>query len=56
MHSVDEHGLLWSPERYRAAFAGFASPRLLVSIKHGPSDFFRLLPANPTLGLSDQHS
>jgi hypothetical protein len=43
--------LLWSPERYRAVFSGFDSPWLLASIKHGPSDFFRLLPHNPTLGL-----
>jgi hypothetical protein len=43
--------LLWSPERYRAVFHGFDSPWLLASIKHGPSDFFRLLPHNPTLGL-----
>ncbi len=43
--------LLWSPERYRAVFNRFDSPWLLASIKHGPSDFFRLLPHNPTLGL-----
>lgn len=43
--------LIWSPERYRAVFAGFDSPNLLASIKHGPADFFRLLPPNPTLGL-----
>lgn len=43
--------LISSPERYRAVFAGFISPHLLVSIKHGPADFFRLLPPNPTIGL-----
>lgn len=43
--------LLYSPERYRAVFAGFDSPQLLASIKHSPADFFRLLPHNPTLGL-----
>lgn len=43
--------LLWSRKRYRAVFDGFDSPWLLASIKHGPSDFFRLLPHNPTLGL-----
>jgi hypothetical protein len=43
--------LLWSPERYHETFAGFDSPHLLVSIKHGPADFFRFLPDNPTLGL-----
>jgi hypothetical protein len=44
--------LLWSPARYRATFAGLSSPSLLVSIKHGPADFFRFLPPNPTLGIS----
>ncbi|GAB4191090.1 MAG: hypothetical protein OHK0022_04530 [Roseiflexaceae bacterium] len=43
--------LIWSAERYHAVFQGFESPRLLTSIKHGPTDFFRLLPPNPTLGL-----
>jgi hypothetical protein len=43
--------LLWSPEHYQETFAGFESPHLLVSIKHGPADFFRFLPPNPTLGL-----
>lgn len=43
--------LMWSRERYRAVFGDLASPNLLVSIKHGPSDFFRHLPHNPTIGL-----
>ncbi len=43
--------LLYSPERYRAVFADQRDPHLLVSLKHAPADFFRLLPANPTLGL-----
>lgn len=43
--------LLWSPTRYGVTFADYTSPHLLVSIKHGPSDFFRHLPHNPTLGL-----
>lgn len=43
--------LMWSPERYRDVFGSYHSPNLLVSIKHGPSDFFRYLPINPTLGL-----
>ncbi len=48
---IDELGdLMWSPARYRAVFAGFDSPYLMASIKHGPSDFFRLLPHNATLG------
>ncbi|KAB8145888.1 hypothetical protein F8S13_02075 [Chloroflexia bacterium SDU3-3] len=43
--------LLWSPAQYRAVFGDMRSPSLLVSIKHGPADFFRTLPPNPTLGL-----
>ncbi|MCS6882690.1 MAG: hypothetical protein RMK84_15055 [Oscillochloridaceae bacterium] len=43
--------LLWSPERYWSVFGTYRSPYLLASIKHGPSDFFRHLPPNPTLGL-----
>lgn len=43
--------LLWSPERYEAVFGGYSSPHLLVSVKHGPADFFRHLPPNPTIGL-----
>lgn len=43
--------LLWSPERYRSVFGTYRSKCLLASIKHGPSDFFRHLPPNPTLGL-----
>ncbi|NOK59478.1 MAG: hypothetical protein GFH27_549285n3 [Chloroflexi bacterium AL-W] len=43
--------LMWSPERYRATFARYTSPHLVISIKHGPSDFFRLQPRNPTLGI-----
>jgi hypothetical protein len=42
----------WSPERYTATFGDLRSPNLLVSIKHGPADFFRMLPPNPTLGLA----
>ncbi len=43
--------MLWSPERYRNVFGAYQSPYLLTSIKHGPSDFFRHLPLNATLGL-----
>jgi hypothetical protein len=43
--------LIWSPERYQAVFRGYTSALLLTSIKHGPMDFFRFLPHNPTLGL-----
>ena len=44
--------LLWSPERYHETFGGLSSSSLIVSIKHGPADFFRFLPPNPTLGNS----
>lgn len=44
--------LLWSPACYREVFAGYTSSHLLVSIKHGPADFFRILPPNPTLGIA----
>ncbi|WP_129629377.1 hypothetical protein [Candidatus Oscillochloris fontis] len=43
--------LVSSPARYAATFGDLTSPALLVSVKHTPADFFRLLPANPTLGL-----
>jgi hypothetical protein len=43
--------LICSPERYHATFGDLRSAHLLVSIKHGPADFFRLMPPNPTLGL-----
>lgn len=43
--------LHWSAERYHAVFGGYRSPHMLVSLKYGPSDFFRHLPPNPTLGL-----
>jgi hypothetical protein len=43
--------LICSPERYRETFGDMDSPHLLVAIKHGPADFFRRLPPNPTLGL-----
>jgi hypothetical protein len=43
--------LMWSPARYQAAFGGYSSPNLIVSVQHGPSDFSRRLPHNPTIGL-----
>ncbi|NNJ08878.1 hypothetical protein EKD04_000900 [Chloroflexales bacterium ZM16-3] len=43
--------LICSPERYAEVFGGLSSPNLLASVKHGPADFFRLMPHNPTLGL-----
>ncbi len=47
----DVGDLHWSRERYRAVFSGYRSPHMLVSLKYGPSDFFRHLAPNPTLGL-----
>lgn len=41
--------LLWNPATFDRVFAGIDSPALLVSVKHGDSDFFRHLPLNPTL-------
>ncbi len=42
---------MWSKERYQSVFDGYDSPWLMVSMKHGPSDFFRFLPHNPTSGM-----
>lgn len=39
--------MLWSPERYQAVFAGFDSPHMLASVKHGPGDFFSYGTAQP---------
>jgi hypothetical protein len=44
--------MMWSRERYLEVFGDQRSPNLLVSIKHTPTDFYRFLPDNPTLGLS----
>ncbi len=41
--------LLWNPATFERAFKDVRSSALLVSIKHGDSDFFRHLPLNPTL-------
>ncbi|HEY7063193.1 MAG TPA: hypothetical protein VII06_17075 [Chloroflexota bacterium] len=38
------------PAVYAAAFDGFDSPSLVVSLKYGPGDFFSYLLLNPTLG------
>lgn len=39
--------LMWNPETLRRALEGIDSKRLIVSMKHGESDFFRYLPLNP---------
>jgi hypothetical protein len=36
--------LSWNRATYEAVFSGLAGPRLIVSMKHGESDFFRFLP------------
>lgn len=38
--------LIWHRDRFAQAFAGIASPALVVSMKYGESDFFRYLPLN----------
>ncbi len=38
--------LIWHRGRLAEAFAGVTSPALIVSMKHGESDFFRYLPLN----------
>ncbi len=39
--------LMWNPETYRATFDGLDSPRLIVSMKYGETDFFRYVPLAP---------
>lgn len=39
--------LMWNPETLRRALEGIDSERLIVSMKHGESDFFRYLPLSP---------
>ena len=38
--------LIWHRERLAQVFSGITSPALIVSMKHGESDFFRYLPLN----------
>lgn len=38
--------LIWHRGRLAQVFAGITSPALVVSMKHGESDFFRFLPLN----------
>lgn len=38
--------LMWHRRRFRKAFAGFADPHFILSLKYGESDFFRYLPLN----------
>jgi len=38
--------LIWHRGRLAQVFAGITSPALVVSMKHGESDFFRYLPLN----------
>ncbi len=39
--------MLWNTATLRQALKGVDSPELVVSMKHGESDFFRHLPTNP---------
>lgn len=39
--------LMWNPATFRAVFDGIESDSLIVSHKHGESDFFRYLQFNP---------
>ena len=38
--------LIWNRDTFRAVFDGLESPNLVISIKHGETDFFRYLPLN----------
>ena len=38
--------LIWNRETFRRVFRGIDSPNLIISMKHGESDFFRFLPLN----------
>jgi hypothetical protein len=39
--------LIWNRTTYHRVFAGIDSPRLIISMKFGETDFFRYLPLNP---------
>lgn len=41
--------LLWNPSTFQAVFTDLIDPNLIVSIKHGETDFFRYLALNPTI-------
>ncbi len=38
--------LMWNRNTFRRTFDGIESPALIISLKHGESDFFRFLPLN----------
>jgi hypothetical protein len=38
--------LIWNPKTFHRIFDGIHSPQLIISMKHGESDFFRYLPVN----------
>lgn len=38
--------LMWNRKTFRRTFDGIESPALVISLKHGESDFFRYLPLN----------
>lgn len=41
--------LTWNSSTFKKVFTGFEKSKLIVSIKHGGSDFFRFLKLNPTI-------
>ncbi len=41
--------LIWNPDTFDRVFAGLENDHLVISMKHGPSDFFRYLPLNRLL-------
>jgi hypothetical protein len=44
IHSIGD--LIWNRDTYDACFGSIDSPRFIISMKHGESDFFRFLPVN----------
>lgn len=45
--------LIWNPKTFQSVFNSIHSPQLIISMKHGESDFFRYLPVNPLFFESD---
>jgi hypothetical protein len=45
--------LIWNKRTFQQVFGDFHSPHLIISMKHGESDFFRYLPVNPLFFESD---
>jgi hypothetical protein len=45
--------LIWNPDTFRQVFEHIHSPRLIISMKYGETDFFRYLPLNRLFFKSD---